>query len=176
MSHRNGPSRSRTGQRLLARSEHGSTLNFNGPDGYLFVYNFLNLSDLLLNLSSRLFDVAFGFEFRIAGHFACCRFDSTLYLMCRTLNFVFGTCVHFVPPLLRLTGMGQHFCCELLSGRQFTHKLRDKARSSKCRNSSRILSDLYCSCLHLIASAFAAQCLWSARRILYQEYRKTNLQ
>src|ERR1039458_9187663 len=78
MSHRNGPSRSRTGQRLLARSEHGSTLNFNGPDGYLFVYNFLNLSDLLLNLSSRLFDVAFGFEFRIAGHFACCRFDSTL--------------------------------------------------------------------------------------------------
>src|ERR1019366_10611653 len=57
-------------------------------DGYLFVYNFLNLSDLLLNLSSRLFDVAFGFEFRIAGHFACRRFDSTLYLMCRTLNFV----------------------------------------------------------------------------------------
>src|ERR1019366_3181126 len=68
--------------------------------------------------------------------------------------------------------MGQHFCTELLSGRQLTHKLRAKARSSKCRNSSRILSDVYCSCLHLIASAFAAQCLWSARRILYQEYAR----
>jgi hypothetical protein len=56
-----------------ARSSHGITPNFNGPDEYLFVYNLLNLSDLLLKLSSRLFDVAFCFEFRIACHFACRR-------------------------------------------------------------------------------------------------------
>ena len=31
--------------------------------GYLFLYDLLNLSNLLLKLSSRLFNVAFGFEF-----------------------------------------------------------------------------------------------------------------
>jgi hypothetical protein len=107
------------------RSSHGITLNFNRPDEYLFVYSFLNLSDLLLKLSSRLFDAAFGFEFRIACHFACRGFDGALHLMCRTLKFVFGSCVHFVLPLLRLAGMGQHFCCEPLGGWQFTQELLD---------------------------------------------------
>jgi hypothetical protein len=28
--------------------------------------------------------------------------------MCRAFKLVFGTCVHFVLPLLQLEGLGQH--------------------------------------------------------------------
>ena len=69
-------------------------LNLNPPDEPSFVYCFLNLSDLFLKCSSGLLNVAHGFEFRIAYHFARRGLDSAFYLMSRTLKFIFSSCIH----------------------------------------------------------------------------------
>jgi hypothetical protein len=75
--------------------------------------------------------------------------------MCRTLNFVFGSCVHFVLPLLRLTGMGQHFCCGLLDGWQFTQELPGRSPIMQCngRDSLYIPSGQYRSSWRFIPPA-----------------------